>query len=264
MRTIIFLSILIVTKSVLGQDYSTLGKKLGYSDEYRKAEKHRDINKALQNPEQILFLELIVDKEGKNYKIFIDNQSKFTNLRKLIIDNRWYQLDLHATPDLSNYKNLEFLQIYTLPKLNFDQLEELTNLKYLALINCNLKYLPASVLRLQQLEVLDLTLNYLNTIPDSIYQITSLKELDLTNNCFKEIPAQLATLTQLSYLELDNAELSEKDKDDYSYCYNQIAAYPAILAEFKSLKTLHLYKVNINDEMRERLKSDFKNIKFTF
>lgn len=264
MRTIIFITIIFLTTNLVSQDYSMLGKKINYSEEFRKADKYKDISKALTNPAQVLSLELIVDKDGNNYKRFIYNQSKFVNLRKLIIDNRWYQLDLNAIPDLSVYKNLEFLQIYHLPKLNLEQLTGLTNLKYLGLLSCNLKALPSSIFKLKQLEFIDLTLNYLNIIPDDISQMTNLKEVDLSNNCFEEIPKQLAKVQQLMYLDMNNAEFSKQFNDGTLFCYNKITVYPEILSEFKALKKLHLFKVNIDIKTKDKLKSDFKNIKFIF
>ena len=152
MRTYIFILIILLTKNILAQDYSSLGKSIKYSETYRKAKRFQNIDKALLAPDQVQYLDLTVEKDGINYQKFLGNYSKFINLRKLIIDNRWYQIDIQYAPDLTVYNDLEFLQVYNLPILNFDKLSALINLKYLDLSGCELKILPASITNLKQLE----------------------------------------------------------------------------------------------------------------
>lgn len=250
--------------SLFAQDYSSLGKKINYSETYRKAKRFKDVDKALRTPEQVQYLDLTVDKAGSNYQKFVDNHTKFVNLRKLIIDNRWYQIDLSSVPDLSVYKNLEFLQVYNLPDLDFDKLGSLTNLKYLDLDACGLKSLPASIIGLKQLEFLSVSVNYLSALPDNIGELPNLKEIDLTNNCFEEIPKQLALIKELLYLDINNAEGTGQFLNGELFCKNALTTYPAILSDCKKLKKVHLYKVAVDKATKDKLKEEYRSIQFTF
>ena len=253
-----------LTKDIFAQDYSSLGKTINYSDVYRKGKKFQNIDNALLTPDQVMYIDLTVDKEGLNYQKFVDNHAKFKNLRKLIIDNRWYQIDLKSVPDLSVFKDLEFLQVYNLSNLNFDKLSSLTNLKYLNLDACELKSVPTSIINLKQLECLILSLNYLSSLPDNIAEMTSLKEIDLTNNCFTEIPKQIGQVKELLFFDINNAEIAGQFINGKLFCKNTLTIYPTILSECKKLKKVHLYKVIVDKATKDKLKAEFKNIKFTF
>jgi hypothetical protein len=264
MKTYIFIFIIVLTNDIFAQDYSFLGKSINYSDVYRKAKRFQNIDNALLIPDQVQYIDLTVDKDGLNYKKFVDNHSKFINLRKLIIDNRWYQLDIQAVPDLTVFKDLEFLQVYNLPNLNFNKLSALTNLKYLDLNACSLKSLPPSILNLKELECLNLSVNNLSVLPDNISELTNLKEIDLTNNCFAEIPKQIGLVKELLYLDINNAETAGQLINGELICNNTLTVYPTILAECKKLKKVILYKVIVDKVTKDKLKAEFKNIKFTF
>jgi len=261
-RFYIYILILLLTKNLFAQDYSSIGKSISYSDIYKKAKRFKNIDDALLIPDKVLYLDLTIDKDGANYQKFVENQSKFINLRKLIIDNRWYQLNLKSVPDISLFKDIEFLQVYNLSNLKFDNLSSLINLKYLDLTACELKSLPSSIFNLKQLEFLNLSLNYLSTLPDNIGQIINLKEIDLTNNCFVEIPKQIAQIKELLYLDINNAEIAGQFINGKAFCKNTITVYPSIFSDCKRLKTVHLYKVIIADGIIDKLKAEFKEIKF--
>lgn len=253
-----------LTKNIFAQDYSYLGKKINYTDTYRKIKRFQNIDNALLSPDKVMYLDLTVDKDGVNYQKFVDNYSKFTNLRKLIIDNRWYQIDLKKVPDLELFKDLEFLQIFSLPNLNFDKLSFLTNLKFLELVGCELKSVPASIINLKQLEYLNLSLNYLSVLPDNISEITNLKEIDLTNNCFVEVPKQIGQVKELLYFDINNAEMGGQFRNGNFFCKNTLTSYPTILSECKKLKKVHLFKVVVDKATKDKLKNEFTTIKFTF
>jgi hypothetical protein len=264
MRTFIFIVILVLTRDIFAQDYSSLGKSINYSDTYRKAKRFKNIDNAIITPDHLQYLDLTVDKDGLNYKKFVDNHAKFKNLRKLIIDNRFYQIDLKSVPDLSVFKDLEFLQVFNLSNLNFDKLSSLTNLKYLDLDACELKSVPVSIINLKQIECLILSLNYLSSLPDNIGEMTSLKEIDLTNKCFVEIPKQIGQIKELLYFDINNAEIAGQFINGKLFCKNILTTYPTILSDCKKLKKVHLYKVTVDKATKDKLKAEFKAIKFTF
>ena len=263
MRTLTFLLILLLANTISAQDYSQLGKHVNYSDTYRQAKKVKNIDKALLHPEEILDLELRVGFEGMNYQKFIDNQSKFIHLRKLVLDN-CYQVELKSFPDLSLFKELEHLQIFNIPGTNLDKLSSLTDLKYIEIDGGKISSFPMSILSLKKLECLNLSVGYLTTLPDNISELTSLKELELTNNCFDEIPKQISGLNELLYLTINNAETAGAFMNGNLFCKNALTVYPSVFAECKKLKEVSLFKVKIDKAEKVKLRAEFKTIKFDF
>lgn len=246
----------------MGQNFSELGKKINYSSIYRKAQKFTNIENALLAPEKVLYLKITVDEDGHNYQKFVDNHSKFINLRKLIIDNCYYQIEIHKVPDLSIFKDIEYLQVFCIPKLNLDKLSSLSNLKFLEINGCEINDFPSSILKLTNLECLNLSVNYLSRLPDNIGEMTNLKELELTNNCFDEVPKQIVGLHELLYLIMNNAEEAGQFKNGKLFCKNTVTTYPGLLIGCKKIKKVILSKVD--DETQEKLKTEFPSVKFYF
>jgi Leucine-rich repeat (LRR) protein len=163
-------------------DFSILGKTIHYSDTLKNAIKFKNIDEALLHPENVIFLDLFVEASGKNYDEFIVHQSSFKNLRKLVIINSLEKTHWPVVPDFSNFKFLEFLQVFCLSEINTSQFENLTNLKFLELHSCGIRTFPASILKLKKLECLNLSLNFLSKLPSEMNNLVSLRELELTNN----------------------------------------------------------------------------------
>jgi hypothetical protein len=111
---------------------------------------------------------------------------------------------------------------------------------------------------------LNLSVNNLSVLPDNISELTNLKEIDLTNNCFAEIPKQIGLVKELLYLDINNAETAGQLINGELICNNTLTVYPTILAECKKLKKVILYKVIVDKVTKDKLKAEFKNIKFTF
>ncbi|MFA5954761.1 MAG: leucine-rich repeat domain-containing protein [Patescibacteria group bacterium] len=96
----------------------------------------------------------------------------------------------------------------------------------LDLSNQGLNTLPAYVLGMKQLEILDLSNNNLTgALPGEIRSLQNLKELKLSHNAMTGIPAEVGQLSRLEILD---------------YSYNQITGIPNEIANLKNLKTLNL------------------------
>lgn len=264
MKHLFYLILFLFPFFVQGQDWSSIGKKINYSETYKKAKKFRNIDKALENPSAVYSLEILADKESGNYQKFYDNCEKFKNLRKLIIDNRWQQLDLKLVPDLSVFSQLEFLQVYDFKNASFAGIEKLDSLKYLAIVGCRLTAFPNEILQLKRLELLDLSINNLSSLPDSINQLSGLKELDLTNNCFTGVPEQISGLKQLIYFDMNNAETADKYFDGTPFCKNSVTEFQGFLKETPSLKEVSFYKLNISAELKAQFRKEYPDVKFGF
>ena len=258
-----FVLSLVFVLSSMGQDRADVEKKIDYSETYKKAKVVRDVKKALEVPEETTSLLIYVSKDKDDYKLFCDNYLKFTNLRKLVIDDRWDNTRINALPDLSSFKNLEYLQIYTSSNLPIKGIDQLANLKFLELSGFGFKEIPKEILELHNLEVLSLSDSHIPQLPENISELTKLKELDLTNNCFKDVPKEIGQLKQLMVLDLNNADSKGKETPE-GLCNNQLTSDPDVFKELPALKRVSFYKTITTAEMKEKVLKDFKNIKITF
>ncbi|MEM7182644.1 MAG: leucine-rich repeat domain-containing protein, partial [Spirochaetota bacterium] len=110
---------------------------------------------------------------------------------------------------------------------NFDLsiLAIFTNLQELHINKSKLSAVPASLVKLQQLETLNLTNNKITIIPSWICQLTSLSELNLSNNQVKTLPDSIDKLQELENLQISN---------------NSLYQLPAALGKLQNLETLNL------------------------
>ncbi len=90
---------------------------------------------------------------------------------------------------------------------------ELTGLRRLILNKNVLETLPASMVNLTQLEVLDVGDNELRAVPEWIGKLRNLRKLDLRNNEFSTLPAGLFTLKNLWHLHMWGNRLTTISED---------------------------------------------------
>ncbi len=97
--------------------------------------------------------------------------------------------------------------------------------------NCNLKTLPKSLLKLENIRSVDLSRNDIKLIPESISRLTNLGNLDLSFNKLKVLPLTFGDLHKLTYLDLT---------------YNRFRKFPTPVTKLKSLTKLILNSNKIN------------------
>lgn len=264
MRLILTLLFLWFNNTAIGQsfDFSLAGKTIQYSDTLKKAKKYEDIEKALIDPENVVYLELNIQYSGKNYDKFIIHQLEFKNLRKLVLMNYLDNTSWPIVPDFTYFKKLEFLQVFCISSINLSQLESLTNLKFLHLHACEIKRFPNAVLNLQRLECLNLCLNLLSELPSQIGTMSALRELDLTNNCFESIPKEITQLKALQFFIINNSNTKSDFSNKEKLCKNSLKVYPDFLYACKNLKTVYIGK--IDHSIKKKLINENKSIKFNF
>ena len=185
----------------------TLGTEdLSYS--FKRAKRYSSIDKALQNPEDVVFLDLVAGSGNAIFQKFDESAHLFTNLKKLTLYGA--HTNAYRVPrNIHKCKNLEFLAISGFRGLQrgaFEDLAKCDKLVFLALSACELEDIPSSVLQLRNLEGLDLTANLISSIPSSISSLSKLETIDLTNNSFLLFPNELAACKKLKYIDFNNAE----------------------------------------------------------
>jgi Leucine-rich repeat (LRR) protein len=249
--------------TTFAQDYSSIGKKIIFSDSLKSAAKYKDIDKALEHPEQVICLMLTNDGNGEIVTKFSANATKFKNLRKLVLMNQGGPMT-KLSDSIWTLKKIEYLELINFPGYSTAGIKNLKQLKYLSLDGLALKEFPAETLELTNLEFLGLSCNFLSALPAGIGQLKNLKEIELTNNCFTKIPAELSQLGMLVYITINNAEHGATLADGSAVCDNTITEFPTVLKNISTLKEVHcFFKVTVTPELKKEIRSTYKGIKFT-
>jgi|GEM_PF-5133583 len=103
-----------------------------------------------------------------------------------------------------NISNLEFNYLTK-------EILYLDSLRYLNAQKCNLVRIPDSISKLQNLQVLLLGQNKLDSVVAGIQKLQNLEVLDLSQNRIKRIPNQLPLLPKLKHLRLSSNPLTQLD-----------------------------------------------------
>ena len=133
------------------------------------------------------------------------NSSSLPNLKSLEISavEKAENTGIHVANQLNGfYKNLTDLHIrdsqsLRLTGLNFYKFTLLTSL---IITNCDIAVLPASVGKLNNLKILNISHNKLTTLPYSIIYCQQLEALDLSHNSFRFLPGYILELSSLKHL----------------------------------------------------------------
>ncbi len=99
---------------------------------------------------------------------------------------------------------------------------------------------PARIIKLTNLELLDLSCNQLEELPDELSALTNLHTLDISRNRLKQLPQSLQRLTRLRLLDAG---------------YNQLTQMPATFARLTRLQRL-----NLSHNLLEQLNTDFSEL----
>jgi Leucine-rich repeat (LRR) protein len=245
------------------QDYSSIGKKIIFSDSLKNAVKYKDIDEALEHPEQVICLLLNDDANGEIINKFSANAGKFKNLRKLVLMNQEGPM-VKLSDSIWTLKKLEYLDLTNFPGYSTAGIKNMKQLKYLSLDGLALKEFPAEILELTNLEFLGLSCNFLSALPASMGQLKNLEEIELTNNCFTKIPIELSQLSMLIYITINNVEHGARLADGTVVCDNTITEFPTVLKNIPTLKEVHcFFKVAVTPELKKEIKTTYKGIKFT-
>ncbi|KAJ8907218.1 hypothetical protein NDN08_003699 [Rhodosorus marinus] len=89
-------------------------------------------------------------------------------------------------------------------ELLHEELENLEQLRSLALMMNDFGDFPNIVTRLKSLRRLDLSRTNLKQIPEEISELTSLEEIYIAGNELKELPVTMGTMTSLKKLDISN------------------------------------------------------------
>lgn len=145
--------------------------------------------------------------------------------------------------DLVHLKNLETLRIFNLPINGIGPIPELSALKRLELVNCELTDIPG-LSNLRSLEFLNLSFNKI-TSAAALKDLTSIKHLDMHNNMIGDI-SELAGMKAMTFLDLsankitDAASLKNLIKLESLALNDNLITDISPISDLKSLRSLRL------------------------
>ncbi len=129
--------------------------------------------------------------------------------------------------------------------------DEVFELKQLQVLNLSYNYLtavPDTIARLQNLTRLDLAGNRLTTVPDTMVQLQNLTWLDVGRNQLTTVPNPITQLRSLIWLDLSKNQLSDvpdaitrlQNLTHLDLSRNPLAAVPDAIAQLRNLTSLYL------------------------
>ncbi|MBS1651799.1 MAG: leucine-rich repeat domain-containing protein [Bacteroidetes bacterium] len=125
----------------------------------------------------------------------------------------------------------------------------LTNLQYLDLSKNNIKEIPDSISQLKNLQVLILSKNNLVALPATIGSLQNLKILNVNQNNLTALPYSIGKLSKLNYLDLWSNEL------DY---------FPESMKDLIELKWVDLRNILISQSKQDYLQAILPGAIFNF
>jgi Leucine-rich repeat (LRR) protein len=144
-----------------------------------------------------------------------------------------------------------------------ESIGRLTDLEMLGLAKTNLRSLPKSFGQLKKLWKLDLDNNKLTSLPESIGKLTNLQELHLSYNKLRTLPESIGKLTDLRVLQLQYNKLRTLQESigkltnlkELDLGYNKLTSLPESIGNLTNLETLWL-----DDNKLTSLPESFKNL----
>jgi Leucine-rich repeat (LRR) protein len=233
-------------------------------------------------PEMVLSREL---KKLKNLEVLILKKARtedirflpeFKNLKKLklefrkkIADNIEPIFNIVSLEELEvisdstlkininkiNAPNLRKLKIYGHLRELPEKICDISSLKELNLIFNNIEYLPKSISKLQNLEVINLDHNQLKKLPDEFCNLKNLKQLLISENYLANLPDCIGKLSNLRVLSSDLNDIKMiprsigncSELESLILDGNFLQTLPEEISKLNKLKILRLCKNNISE-----------------
>jgi hypothetical protein len=134
-------------------------------------------------------------------------------------------------------------------------LKKPAQVKYLSLINRGYKSFPMDILKLTNLEFLDLERNLLKELPPEVGQLTNLEELYLVENDIQNLPGNFVKLKKIKILGLASNKLKSfpeeitalEKLEALDLSNNDLSIIPPSIGRLKNLRVLAVQNNNIKN-----------------
>ncbi|MBL0745523.1 COR domain-containing protein [Chryseolinea lacunae] len=177
-------------------------------------------------------------------------------IKKIVAGNlglTYIQSDLFKIPSLESL----FLQANKLISIP-DEISHLKNLVELSVPNNAIIEFPKTIVSLTNLKYLNLAHNNITSIPSDIQSLRNLIEINLNGNHLTNFPKSLLGLTNIQRISLSDNYIKDKYGNER---YNTIFRIPEEIVNSKSLKTLRLDNLYVENVPQEITKTGWDSIK---
>lgn len=147
-----------------------------------------------------------------------EGQGAMPELKALLLDHGPIPEEIKYLTSLEALQ-ISTLELFTCLPTGLFELIELRALK----VNACIHYLSPAIAQLNQLELLDLSCNDLESLPEEIGNVRSLTHLLLDNNLLSSLPSSITKLTNLKSLNIS---------------FNKIEVLPIELLHFRGLEII--------------------------
>ena len=187
-----------------------------------------------------------------------------TSLRKRLL------LPLLLWPALSFCQLLDSTALFSVPV--YDNLEEALknpgSVYRLSLRGKKLKAVPLEILKLKNLQELDLSKNKLDSLPNEIGRLKNLEVLDVSSNKLEYFPDSIGKLKNLKKIAAGKNELLAippqigelENLEVLDLWSNQIGIFPDELNNLKKLRWLDLRVIEIDDDKQRHIQEMLPNV----
>jgi len=146
---------------------------------------------------------------------------------------------------------------------NLNEALQHTNSVYrLSLKGKKLKTFPMEILKLKNLQELDISKNKLDSLPEQIGVLTNLQVLDVSGNKLEYLPDSIGELKNLKKLVASKNNLISvphrigdlKNLEILDLWQNDLSVFPDEMKNLTKLKWMDLRVILINDEVQEHIR----------
>ena len=228
--------------------------------------------KLTPNPKTVLLNEVNITVYAVRREVKVNSPSYLPNGRIMMAPNS-NRIYTNLNEALKQPKSVIRLSLIRNGLSSFPpKILKLSNLESLDLETNHLQSLPTEVTSLIKLEQLYLVENKLEALPANFGDLKKLKVLGLADNQFKSFPLEILSLENLETLDLGDNQLSSipsginslKNLKILVLQNNSISKIPPEFAELKNLKELYLQGNPIDPKEIEQLKVLLKNTEIQF
>lgn len=153
-----------------------------------------------------------------------------------------------------------------------EALEEPERVIKLSLRKQGLKEFPKEVLKLKNLQYLDLSKNKIDNLPDSIVQLKNLQVLIVSKNNLEALPNTIGGLSNLRYFKAGQNKIARipysfgdlQNLEYLDFWDNELDYFPESLNKLNQLEVMDLRNILISQENQNMIQALLPNTKIYF
>lgn len=162
-----------------------------------------------------------------------------------------------ANGQLLSKEQLDTAEVFTSMEDALEKPESVYKLR----LKGKLDSLPADIVKLTNLNSLDISKNRFSELPEYVTKLKHLQEINISKNNFEIFPSQICRLPNLKWLIINKnyiggfpACIGNLNKLEYIDAWsNNLSVFPNEMKDLANLKEMDLRVINLNEDQQRRL-----------